>query len=61
MWFARIHPLVFIKICFNKDITKKLLNTPSVPYYREKKSHLLRKLKHTSSVSKYMSILEKLL
>ena len=23
-----IHPLVFIKVCFSKDITKKLLNTP---------------------------------
>jgi len=26
--FARIHPLVFIKMCFSKDTTKKLLNTP---------------------------------
>jgi len=28
MGFARIHPLVFIKVCLSKDITKKLLNTP---------------------------------
>jgi len=26
--YIYIHPLVFIKVCFGKHITKKLLNTP---------------------------------